>query len=303
MARPAAPSWCVQLEKPCCTLVEYSEDGTQLQNAHNIKGASLVGRLEGVADLIVDTPTASRKHAWLGYCTATSVAVEDLASAHGTYLNGQRLPKNQKVSINLGESLRFGTKIGKFFRIHGISDQGEVLPLPTSDTATSLQEDRRSERTSMNGDPLVAACLSNDRTERQQQGEEWEDRRRQSNPVERSSAADFGPPAKRSRFTTGSSVEIPKLHKEEKRQLLWGAKKITSASASQNTQQWASSAGALGDDRGNKFLRMMGVKDKDVQSAEGSAVAQQQDHLFNDLERDFYQGRRRLKAGTLGLGL
>jgi len=108
-------------------------------------------------------------------------------------------------------------------------------------------------------------------------------------------------PAKRGRFTTDSAVAVPRLAKDEKRKLLWGAKKIETAPA--NAEAWAGSAAALGDaSKQNKFLRMMGVKNAPIKAEGAADAAQSQDQLFHNLERSFVQGQRRGRGGSLGLG-
>lgn len=50
----------------------------------------------------------SRRHALITL-HGSSCVLEDLESANGTYINGQRLPPRRAVPINSGDELRFGT--------------------------------------------------------------------------------------------------------------------------------------------------------------------------------------------------
>lgn len=50
----------------------------------------------------------SRRHALLSMNSETYM-VEDIGSANGTFLNGQRVPPHQPISISNGDELSFGT--------------------------------------------------------------------------------------------------------------------------------------------------------------------------------------------------
>lgn len=55
----------------------------------------------------------SRRHAIIAL-QRDGWLLEDLASANGTFINGQRIPPRQPVPINNGDELRFGTLLLRF---------------------------------------------------------------------------------------------------------------------------------------------------------------------------------------------
>lgn len=66
----------------------------------------LVGRAVD-SDVLIDEETVSKRHAridWLG----DHAELEDLASSNGTFINGQRLPANERLPIKDDDGLAFG---------------------------------------------------------------------------------------------------------------------------------------------------------------------------------------------------
>jgi pSer/pThr/pTyr-binding forkhead associated (FHA) protein len=70
-------------------------------------GVYVIGR-EG-ADIVLDDPKISRKHAEVGFYGPGAFVVRDLASTNGTFLNGRRVSEKAKLSsqdaIRVGETL------------------------------------------------------------------------------------------------------------------------------------------------------------------------------------------------------
>ena len=94
--------------------------GRRVMQAYDFKQASImVGRDES-ADVVIDNPSVSRRHAEIRLDEAGWV-VEDLGSSNGTYFQGQKIsgPK----SIGLGDEIGFG----KFSIVFGKAlGEGEV---------------------------------------------------------------------------------------------------------------------------------------------------------------------------------
>jgi DNA-binding CsgD family transcriptional regulator len=66
-------------------------------------GSYVIGRTKGAGILIKDT-TLSRQHAKL-ICTANSFVVEDLSSRNGTFVNGERIMRQE---VEVGDVIRLG---------------------------------------------------------------------------------------------------------------------------------------------------------------------------------------------------
>ena len=94
--------------------------GRRTMQAYDFKQESIiVGRDEG-ADVLIDNPSVSRRHAEIRL-TDDGWVVEDLGSSNGTYIGGQRIENPH--SIGLGDEIGFG----KFSIVFGKAlGEGEV---------------------------------------------------------------------------------------------------------------------------------------------------------------------------------
>jgi pSer/pThr/pTyr-binding forkhead associated (FHA) protein len=107
--------------------------GRRTLQAYDFKQESIiVGRDDG-ADVVIDNPSVSRRHAEIRL-TDDGWVVEDLGSSNGTYMGGQKI--EHPHSIGLGDEIGFG----KFSIIFGKAlGEGEVpvaRPAPTFDRPT-----------------------------------------------------------------------------------------------------------------------------------------------------------------------
>lgn len=79
------------------------------------KPFNLVGRLEELCDVPIDNQTVSRKHAILQAKTdEPSLYLYDLGSAHGTFVNKERLPARTYKRLAPFDSLKFGVSSRAF---------------------------------------------------------------------------------------------------------------------------------------------------------------------------------------------
>merc|ERR550537_1561224 len=77
---------------------------------HSLGGAKqawCLGRSPEQADIVMNHDSVSRRHA-LVHRLGMFLFVSDLASAHGTFVDGQRLEKNSPVRLSAGANIRFG---------------------------------------------------------------------------------------------------------------------------------------------------------------------------------------------------
>jgi len=80
----------------------------EFQSAHTI------GRAVS-SNIILREPTVSRRHAAIVHNGQACSFILDLGSAHGTYVNGQRLLPNIPVKLRRGSLLRFGNSNAPLF--------------------------------------------------------------------------------------------------------------------------------------------------------------------------------------------
>lgn len=112
-------------EIPAITLHPFSEG----EPLHAEFGGNLlvVGRLDGV-DIVVDNPTASRRHAGVDRTGNGSWWIEDLGSRGGTQLNWMRLDAGERARLRNGDRLRIGTVDFTVRIIAGDGPADEVAP-------------------------------------------------------------------------------------------------------------------------------------------------------------------------------
>lgn len=73
------------------------------------KPFNLVGRLDDLCDVAIDNQTVSRKHAILQAKTDDPfLYLYDLGSAHGTFVNKEKLPTRAYKKLSPFDNLKFG---------------------------------------------------------------------------------------------------------------------------------------------------------------------------------------------------
>ena len=82
--------------------------GAGAGSEHPVDGELILGREQGSADLVIDDPGVSRRHARL-VTDAGGVIVEDLGSSNGTYVNGERI--SGPVEVATGDEVQLGATI------------------------------------------------------------------------------------------------------------------------------------------------------------------------------------------------
>ena len=104
--------------------------GRRVMQAYDFKQASIVvGRDEG-ADVLIDNPSVSRRHAEIRLDESGWV-VEDLGSSNGTYFQGQKITGAQ--SIGLGDEIGFGKFSIVFGKALGEGEVPVAKPSPMAD--------------------------------------------------------------------------------------------------------------------------------------------------------------------------
>jgi len=72
------------------------------------KKYTVFGRNDEVCDVVIDHPSASRKHAAIVHHTSGKVYLIDLQSGHGTFVDDTRLKPHTPISLKEGTTIRFG---------------------------------------------------------------------------------------------------------------------------------------------------------------------------------------------------
>ena len=80
---------------------------------HEGSNSLLFGRWGGV-DCIIEHPSCSRQHAWLGWDADGILTLEDLGSAAGTSVNGSPVPGGVQKPLAPGDSVTFGESTRSF---------------------------------------------------------------------------------------------------------------------------------------------------------------------------------------------
>jgi pSer/pThr/pTyr-binding forkhead associated (FHA) protein len=83
-------------------------EGSAAGSEHPVDGGLILGREQGSADVVLDDPGVSRRHARV-LPKNGGVIVEDLGSSNGTYVNGQRIAG--PVELGAGDEVQLGATV------------------------------------------------------------------------------------------------------------------------------------------------------------------------------------------------
>jgi hypothetical protein len=82
--------------------------GAGAGSEHPVDGELILGREQGSADLVIDDPGISRRHARV-LPDNGGVLLEDLGSSNGTYVNGERI--SGPVELGAGDEVQLGATV------------------------------------------------------------------------------------------------------------------------------------------------------------------------------------------------
>ena len=87
-----------------------SKDGKHVDSIpiFTSKPLCVLGRHSQLADVVLDHASLSRQHCVLVHGPDGCIYLTDLKSTHGTLLNGQRMPPNEKIPIDEGDTFMVG---------------------------------------------------------------------------------------------------------------------------------------------------------------------------------------------------
>ena len=83
-------------------------NGATAGSEHPFDGRLVIGRERGSADLVLDDPGVSRRHAAIVASTGT-LTVEDLGSSNGTFVNGTRISGQARLAE--GDQVQVGATV------------------------------------------------------------------------------------------------------------------------------------------------------------------------------------------------
>jgi hypothetical protein len=83
-------------------------EGAGAGSEHPVEGEVILGRERASADLVIEDPGVSRRHARV-QTNNGSVIVEDLGSSNGTFVNGRRI--SRAVALSAGDEIQVGATV------------------------------------------------------------------------------------------------------------------------------------------------------------------------------------------------
>lgn len=104
--------------------------GRRVMQAYDFKQASIIVGRDESADVLIDNPSVSRRHAEIRLDDSGWV-VEDLGSSNGTYFQGQKIAGPR--SIGLGDEIGFGKFSIVFGKALGEGEVPVAKPSPMAD--------------------------------------------------------------------------------------------------------------------------------------------------------------------------
>jgi uncharacterized membrane protein len=97
-------------------------EGEGAGSEHPVDGELILGREQGSADLVINDPGVSRRHARV-LPDSGAVIVEDLGSSNGTYVNGRRI--SGPVELGAGDEVQLGATVV------GVRGSMPTAPMPS----------------------------------------------------------------------------------------------------------------------------------------------------------------------------
>src|SRR5918997_1222109 len=100
----------------------------------DVDSPTVIGRDPAGAQLVIDDPEASRRHASLTP-SGSGATVEDLGSTNGTFVNGQRISGAQEAGA--GDEIRIGTTVLEVQSAVEVTRMASI-PEPADPDATAI---------------------------------------------------------------------------------------------------------------------------------------------------------------------
>jgi hypothetical protein len=111
------------------------KEGPNAGQELDVQDATIVGRDPAGAQLVVEDPEASRRHATVAP-SGSGAVVEDLGSTNGTFVNGQRIEGSTEVGP--GDEIRIGNSVLEVQSEVEVTRMAEIPEAPPADDATAF---------------------------------------------------------------------------------------------------------------------------------------------------------------------
>ncbi|GLI61288.1 hypothetical protein VaNZ11_003639 [Volvox africanus] len=124
---PSIPSLPAATGPPKCPVPDWAaeptagsrllvyKDGQAIQEVPLVKIVTVFGRVDALADVVLDHPSISRQHATAAFHGARGTwMITDLGSTHGTFLGDRQLAKNDPTELVPGVELRFAASTRRY---------------------------------------------------------------------------------------------------------------------------------------------------------------------------------------------
>jgi pSer/pThr/pTyr-binding forkhead associated (FHA) protein len=72
-------------------------------------------------DVVLDHASISRQHARISCGASRKVRIQDMGSAHGTFVNGKRLRNEERQQIHGGDVLKFGASTRSYILLGDVT--------------------------------------------------------------------------------------------------------------------------------------------------------------------------------------
>eukprot|EP01112_Ceratiomyxa_fruticulosa_P000850 TRINITY_DN1078_c0_g1_i1.p2 TRINITY_DN1078_c0_g1~~TRINITY_DN1078_c0_g1_i1.p2 ORF type:complete len:256 (-),score=55.17 TRINITY_DN1078_c0_g1_i1:303-1070(-) len=134
------PAWATPPSPSCTAVLSVQKSGEEVDTIDLAgKPFTVFGRHADVCDVVLDHPSVSRKHAAMVFHTDGRLYLIDLQSAHGTFLNGERIKANSPTSLKNDHEVRFGASTRSYIL------QGHSIKREREDSSSEEKSDRPSQ--------------------------------------------------------------------------------------------------------------------------------------------------------------
>ncbi|GLC56980.1 hypothetical protein PLESTB_001170000 [Pleodorina starrii] len=107
------PDWAA--EPPAGSRLLVYKDGQVIQEIALAKVVTVFGRVDALADVVLDHPSVSRQHATAAFHPGRAAwLVTDLGSTHGTFVGERQLGKHEPTELPPGTELRFAASTRRY---------------------------------------------------------------------------------------------------------------------------------------------------------------------------------------------
>jgi pSer/pThr/pTyr-binding forkhead associated (FHA) protein len=121
--------------------LQITKDGVALGSIPLHREVTVLGRNSGMAHIVLEHQSVSRRHAAIAHGESGGVFVIDLGSVHGTFIRRTgRIAAKQAVQLQEGDSLKFGDS-SRSYTVH-LPSAGQTVAARSAEDAVSAEDAR-----------------------------------------------------------------------------------------------------------------------------------------------------------------